>query len=52
MQTSPCSNRQAELQLGTARGAVIEDDDVTPQECAAALAADTPKVWKFTPGGG
>jgi hypothetical protein len=49
MQTSPCLDRRAELQLGTARGAVLEDDDVTPEECAAALAAETPKVWKFAP---
>ena len=49
MQTSPCLDRKAELQLGTARGAVLRDDDVTPAECAAALASDTPKVWKFAP---
>jgi hypothetical protein len=49
MQTSPCLDRKAELQLGTARGAVLQDDDVTPEECAAALASDTPKVWKFAP---
>jgi hypothetical protein len=41
--TPPCVG-DSELQLGEPRGAVLEDDDVTAEECAAALAGDEPEV--------